>query len=378
MPTANAARTKRGAVLEQIVAARYGYPNDEFPDREVAVNFPNRQIGVQVKSGGWLYPDIVVTEEPGHFIALIGDIALGHEVTNEIASERWAALAKAAPLVLYVPTGQAGRAMRLCRLHGVKLHKLIAFRRRPAAFGIDLSEAYSGPDLLKPIAGLLPPALRPMPYRPERLAVAERYLQPLPASRSGDIPALAAPQPDASPPLLQLASGAEHDSDAHTDDHDDHSAHLPPPSLAPLLFALGLIVTGLGAVFPGELLGVGIALIGLSALRWFTEDMGYYEAGGPAEFRQQPLQIMPEAEAPPGVHMPPPSLSPVIFALGLILTGLGAVFPAELLGAGITLIVFGGVGWWWEDIQAFEEPEHHDDHQSDHESAPALAGEPSN
>lgn len=378
MPTANAARTKRGAVLEQIVAARYDYPNAEFPDREVTVNFPSRQMGLQVKSGGWLYPDIVVTEEPGHFIALIGDIALGHEVTSEIASERWAALAKAAPLVLYVPTGQAGRAMRLCRLHGVKLHKLIAFRRRPAAFGIDLSEAYSGPDLLKPIAGLLPPALRPMPYRPERLAVAERYLQPLPASRSGDIPALAAPQPDASPPLLQLASGAEHDSDAHTDDHDDHSAHLPPPSLAPLLFALGLIVTGLGAVFPGELLGVGIALIGLSALRWFTEDMGYYEAGGPAEFRQQPLQIMPEAEAPPGVHMPPPSLSPVIFALGLILTGLGAVFPAELLGAGITLIVFGGVGWWWEDIQAFEEPQHHDDHQSDHESAPALAGEPSN
>lgn len=382
MPTANAARTKRGAVLEQIVAARYGYPNDEFPDREVAVNFPNRQIGVQVKSGGWLYPDIVVTEEPGHFIALIGDIALGHEVTNEIASERWAALAKAAPLVLYVPTGQAGRAMRLCRLHGVKLHKLIAFRRRPVAFGIDLSEAYSGPDLLKPIAGLLPPALRPMAYRAERVAVVDRYLQPLPASRSGDVPALITPKPDVSPSLLQLTAGAEGEHGAHVDDHDsahdDHSAHLPPPSLAPLLFALGLIVTGLGAVFPGELLGVGIALIGLSALRWFTEDMGYYEAGGPAEFRQQPLQIMPEAEAPPGVHMPPPSLSPVIFALGLILTGLGAVFPAELLGAGITLVVFGGVGWWWEDIQAFEEPEHHDDHQSDHESAPALAGEPSN
>lgn len=382
MPTANAARTKRGAVLEQIVAARYGYPNDEFPDREVAVNFPNRQIGVQVKSGGWLYPDIVVTEEPGHFIALIGDIALTHEITSEMAAERWAPLAKAAPLVLYVPTGHAGRAIRLCRLHGISLHKLIAFRRRPAAFGIDLSEAYSGPDLLKPIAGLLPPALRPMAYRAERVAVVDRYLQPLPASRSGDVPALITPKPDVSPSLLQLTAGAEGEHGAHVDDHDsahdDHSAHLPPPSLAPLLFALGLIVTGLGAVFPGELLGVGIALIGLSALRWFTEDMGYYEAGGPAEFRRQPLQIMPEAEAPPGVHMPPPSLSPVIFALGLILTGLGAVFPAELLGAGITLIVFGGVGWWWEDIQAFEEPEHHDDHQSDHESAPALAGEPSN
>ena len=382
MPTANAARTKRGAVLEQIVAARYGYPNAEFPDREVSVNFPNRAMGVQVKSGGWLYPDIVVTEEPGHFISLIADIALTHEITNEMASERWAALAKAAPLVLYVPTGHAGRAMRLCRLHGIALHKLMAFRQRPEAFGIDISEAYSGPDLLKPIAGLLPPALRPMAYRAERVAVVDRYLQPLPASRSGDLPALVAPKPDVSPPLLQLASGAEGEHDDHGEhdaEHDDHSAHLPPPSLAPLMFALGLIVTGVGAVFPGELLGVGIALIGLSALRWFTEDMGYYEAGGPAEFRQQPLQIMPEAEAPPGVHMPPPSMSPVIFALGLILTGLGAVFPAELLGAGITLIVVGGVGWWWEDVRAFEEPEH-DDHASDHEAseaAPALAGEPS-
>ena len=379
MPTAEVARTKRGTVLEQIAAARYRYPNDEFPDREAALNFPSRSIGVQVKSGGWLYPDIVVTDEPGHFIALIGDLALTHEVTSEMAQERWAPLAKAAPLALYVPSGQAGRAMRLCRLHGIKLHKLLVFRQRPAAFGIDISEAYSGPDLLKPIAGLLPPALRPMAYRPERIAVVDRYLQPLPAARSGEIPALAAREPDQSTPLL-LASGAE---SGHEAEHEDHSAHLPPPSLAPLLFALGLIVTGLGAVFPGELLGVGIALIGLSALGWFSDDIGYFEAGGPAEFGRRPLPIMPESSAPPGVHMPPPSLSPVIFALGLILTGLGAVFPAELLGAGITLIVFGGVGWWWEDIQAFEQPaEHHADHSehsrhNEHDAAPAIAAEPS-
>lgn len=372
MPTAEVARTKRGAVLEQIVATRYGYPNDEFPDRETTVNFPTRGMGVQVKSGGWLYPDIVVTEEPGHFISLIGDLALTHEVTSEVAETRWAPLAKAAPLVLYVPTGQAGRAIRLCRLHGIKLYKLMAFRQRPAAFGIDISEAYSGPDLFKPIAGLLPAALRPMAYRQERITVVDRYLQPLPASRSGEVPAVAAHIPDAAPPL-QLASGAE---SGHGAEHEDHSAHLPPPSLAPLLFAMGLILTGLGAVFPGELLGVGIALLGISALRWFTEDMGYFEAGGPAEFRQQPLTIMPEASAPAGVHMPPPSLSPLLFALGLILTGLGAVFPAELLGAGIALVIFGGVGWWWEDVQAFEElPAHHDDH-ADHDEAPAMAAEP--
>ena len=370
MPTAEVARTKRASVLGQIVAERYGYPNAEFPDREVSVNFPTRGMGLQVKSGGWLYPDIVVTEEPGHFVSLVGDLALAHEVTSEVAQERWTPLAKAAPLVLYVPTGHGGRAMRLCRLHGIRLHKLMVFRQRPVAFGIDIAEAYSGPDLLKPIMALLPPALRPMPYRAERMAVIDHYLQPLPASRSGDVPSLAARVPDLAPPL-QLASGAD---DEHGADHDDNSTHLPPPSLAPLMFGLGLMVTGAGAIFPGELLGVGIALIFLAALRWFTEDMGYFEAGGPAEFRQHPLTIMPESSAPAGVHMPPPSLSPIIFGLGLMLTGLGAVFPSELLGAGITLIVVGGVGWWWEDVQAFEGPsEHHDEH----DAAPEIAGEPS-
>ena len=160
MPTLESARQKRGTVLQQIAEASYGYPNDEFPDREITTNFPQEQMGVQVRARGWLYPDIVVTDEPGHFIALAGDLALTHEVTNETAIERWKPLAQAAPLVLYVPMGQSGRAIRLCRMNGIKLHKLVAYRQRPAGFGIDLQEAYSGPDLFKPIASLLPPALR--------------------------------------------------------------------------------------------------------------------------------------------------------------------------------------------------------------------------
>ena len=370
MPTAEVARTTRGAVLEQLLGGRYAYPSAEFPDREATANFPTRQMGVQVKSGGWLYPDIVVTDEPGHFVALAAEVALAHEVTSEVALERWAPLSKAAPLVLYVPLGQAGRAQRLLRLHKIQVHKLVVWRLRPAAFGIDLQDAYSGPDLFAPIARLLPAALKPMSYRPERNAVLQAYLQPLPGARIGDVPNEALPEPDA-PAVLALPSG-EAEADHGEAAHEDHSAHLPPPSLAPLLFAAGLIVTGLGAVFPGEMLGVGIALIAVSALRWFIEDMGYYEAGGPAEYRQRPLGVMPgPAPVPPGVHMPPPSMSPVIFALGLILTGLGAVFPAELLGAGITLIAYGGISWFFEDIKAFEQPEEH--HGEEHGEAPPLA-----
>ena len=374
MPTLESARQKRGSVLQQIAEAAFAYPNDEFPDREVATNFPNEQMGVRVRSGGWIFPDIVVTDEPGHFVALAGDLALTHEVNNQSAVERWKPLAQAAPLVLYVPMGQSSRAIRLCRMNGIKLHKLVAYRQRPAGFGIDLQEAYSGPDLFKPIAALLPPALRPMAYRTERIVVADGYLQPLPASRSGDVPVLAGPaeQPAAT---LALPSGMDdaHGHDGH-DTHDTPESHLPPPSLAPVLFALGLIVMAAGAVFVGELLSVGITLVVLAAIRWFMEDMGYFEAGGPAEYRQQPLPVMPDVSPPPGIHMPPPSLSPLIFAAGLIMTAAGAVFTDQVLGAGITLIVFGGVGWFLEDIHYFEEPAHDDDHDRHESDAPLMHG----
>ncbi len=365
MPTLESARQKRHSVLQQIAEAAYGYPNDEFPDREVTLNFPAEQMGVRVRDSGWLYPDLLVTDEPGHFIALVGDLALTHEVSNETALERWQPLAQAAPLVLYVPMGQSGRAVRLCRMNGIKLHKLVTYRQRPAGFGIDLQEAYSGPDLFQPLAGLLPPALRPMAYRNERKVVSDGYLQPLPAARSGDVPALAAPTPQPSA-TLALPSGL---AEAHNDEgHDSPESHLPPPSLAPVLFALGLIMLAAGAVFVGELLSVGITLIVLSAVRWFLEDMGYFEAGGPAEYRQRPLQVMPDVSPPPGVHLPPPSISPLLFAVGLIMTGAGAVFTDQVLGAGITLIVFGGVGWFLEDIRYFEAPAH-DDHHDPHSGA---------
>ena len=371
MPTLESARQKRGSVLQQIAEAAFAYPNAEFPDREVAINFPTEQMGVRVKSGGWLYPDLVVTDEPGHFIAMAADIALNHEVTNQTALDRWQPLSQAAPLILYVPMGQSGRAIKLCRINGIKLHKLVAYRQRPAGFGIDLQEAYSGPDLFKPIASLLPPVLRPMSYRDERKIVANGYLQPLPAARSGDVPSLAAPAPQPSA-TLALASGLE-DEHGHGD-HDSPESHLPPPSLAPILFALGLIVTAAGAVFVGEALGVGITLLVMSAIRWLVEDMGYFEAGGPAGYRQHPLPVMPESSSPPGVHMPPPSLSPILFAAGLLTTAAGAVFVSEALGAGITLLVFGGVGWFLEDIRYFEEPAH-DDHHGEHgdlEDAPLM------
>ena len=370
MPTLESARQKRATVLQQIAEASYGYPNDEFPDRELTLNFPEQQLGVRVRSGGWLYPDLVVTDEPGHFIALAADLALTHEVNNETAVERWQPLAQAAPLILYVPMGQSGRAMRLCRINGITLHKLVTYRQRPAGFGIDLQTAYSGPDLFRPIAGLLPPALRPMAYRQERARIVDGYLNPAPAARSGDVPALAvpAPQPAAT---LALPSGLDDEHGAHGE-HDSPESHLPPPSLAPLLFALGLILTAVGAVFVGQMLSVGITFLVLSAIRWFVEDMGYFEAGGPAEYRQNPLQVMPEASPPPGVHMPPPSFSPLLFAVGLILTAAGAVFTNQVLGAGITLIIVGGAGWFLEDIQYFEAPEHDDHHHDEHHDAGAA------
>ena len=341
-------------VIEEIAKSRFPYPSAEEPNFEVTLNVPARLLGVQLKGGGWLYPDIAVTEEPGHFLRMSGEVVLPHEVTQEVAVERWAPLAKAAGLYLFVPAGHAGRAARLCRQHRIPLAGLRTWRHR-VSFGVDVQEAYSGPDLFAPIAALLPPIMRPRAYREERQTIVGAYLVPPPAGRIGEI------APPASSELPALPAGSEHEARADHGEAHGNAAHLPPPSWAPLMMAAGMILTGFGAIFPAELLGVGIVVTTVGVLRWFLEDLGYFEAGGPAEAREEDIGVLPGApEAPEGIHMPPPSLSPIMFALGMILLGFGVIFPAELLGAGITLTALGGLSWWVEDLKSFEEGDHHE------------------
>jgi hypothetical protein len=61
-----------------------------------------------------------------------------------------------------------------------------------------------------------------------------------------------------------------HDDNVHAPDHGD--IHLPPPSIWPLILALGLAMLAMGLVFRGPVLIVGLATFLLSLLGWIFED----------------------------------------------------------------------------------------------------------
>ena len=64
-------------------------------------------MGVQLRGGGWIYPDLIVTEEPGHFIRMLGIVVLRHEVTEVRGDAALAAALQGGPL-LPVPAGRTG------------------------------------------------------------------------------------------------------------------------------------------------------------------------------------------------------------------------------------------------------------------------------
>ena len=324
MPTTDAGRTRRADIVAQLASTRFAFPTPEQPALATAVNVPDRSMGIQRRDGGWMYPDIVVTEEPGHFLQMLVVVALRHELTEAEARDRWLPFTKAGALYLVVPAGQAAQANALCRRFKIPLAGLRTWRRQPA-FGLEITDAYTGPDLLARVMALLPPALRPRAYRTggARLPAAE------------EVPAPVQP-PDSGTPKAAPAGAATH-----------AAPHMIAPSVFPFIVAAGMLLAGFGLVFPAELLGAGIALLAMGVGGWILEDIQAFR--GPADSHTQAAAV----HAPAGVHLPPPSLSPLVVALGMMLSAFGLVFPAELLGAGVALTVVGTLGWIWEDIRSF-------------------------
>jgi hypothetical protein len=59
------------------------------------------------------------------------------------------------------------------------------------------------------------------------------------------------------------------------------------------------------------------------------------------------------------VHMPDPSIWPLVIATGTAILMLGIVLGLWLVGAGLIVLVIGIGGWLYQDIQVARRSEHH-------------------
>ena len=100
--------------------------------------------------------------------------------------------------------------------------------------------------------------------------------------------------------------------------------HMPGPSFAPPLAALGAFMLFLGLVFGGPLLIIGAIGLAVTLLYWLAEAVRIYDHD-----LGSTVTPLPEAEhdgPPAGVHMPGPSFLPFLAAVGLGMLFLGLVF----------------------------------------------------
>jgi hypothetical protein len=108
--------------------------------------------------------------------------------------------------------------------------------------------------------------------------------------------------------------------------------HMPGPSFAPLLAAVGAFFLVFGVVAGGIWLAVGALILVVTLLYWGREEMRNFDhatVSGQAGVTAGALPA-PAGTPPVGVHIPPPSFRPLLVAIaatilvaGLVLGGCG-------------------------------------------------------
>jgi len=123
--------------------------------------------------------------------------------------------------------------------------------------------------------------------------------------------------------------------------------HMPGPSYAPIVAAVGAAALMWGLVVGGDALLVGALVLVLSLLYWGREAIRDYDRTAHVET----LPAIVHAGPPPGVHMPGPSFRPLLGALGTTALMAGLVAGGWLLAAGAIILVL-TLGGWLVDARA--------------------------
>ena len=123
--------------------------------------------------------------------------------------------------------------------------------------------------------------------------------------------------------------------------------HMPGPSFAPVLAAVGVFLLVFGMVVGGLWLWVGLIALVITLLYWGREALRDYDhipsvAGEHPAVGAVPA---PAGMPPAGVHMPPPSFRPLLAAVSLTLLVAGMVIGGWALWFGLLAVVLVLLGW---------------------------------
>jgi plastocyanin len=122
------------------------------------------------------------------------------------------------------------------------------------------------------------------------------------------------------------------------------SLHMPGPSYAPLVAAIGVVALFWGLVVGGTAILLGATVLVVALLYWGAEAIREFDhTTRSAEAASLPAVV--HAGPPPGVHLPGPSFRPILGALGTSALMAGLVFGGWVLAAGAVIFVWTLVGW---------------------------------
>lgn len=124
--------------------------------------------------------------------------------------------------------------------------------------------------------------------------------------------------------------------------------HMPGGSASPILVAFGAGFLFAGLVIGGIGLWIGVTALVLTLLVWFREAIRDYNqlegAHGGAPSAQR-LPAITHQGPPPGVHMPGPSIRPLLAALGSAALLGGLVIGGWVLILAVVFLVYTLIGW---------------------------------
>jgi plastocyanin len=126
--------------------------------------------------------------------------------------------------------------------------------------------------------------------------------------------------------------------------------HMPGPSFAPLLAAVGAFFLVFGVFAGGLWLAIGALILVITLLYWGREEMRNFDhatADGHGGVAAGALPA-PTGTPPAGVHIPPPSFRPLLVAISATMLVAGMVVGGWALLFGFAALVITLLGWLWD------------------------------